>query len=196
MNLPVDVLRDVGEMITWKTSKVNLIFALALFVVSIAASIAIADDPEDWIGAVQVVSLAGTASSMAAVRIIDGDTFETARGVRVRLAGADAPEITETGGDYAALTLWAFINQVGHVTCIERNQDHYGRFVAFCLTDGGHDLAQQLVFAGVARDARRYGPDYRSTEDLARAAHAGFWDCADGEPESWRADKAKLCPQP
>jgi endonuclease YncB( thermonuclease family) len=62
-------------------------------------------------------------------RVIDGDTFVTSSGLRVRIAGYDAPELGEVGGYEAKQCL---DNNIGgkNVRISLQGRDYYGRQLA------------------------------------------------------------------
>lgn len=68
------------------------------------------------------------------MRVLDGDTFETAHGVRVRLAGFDAPELGEPGGKEAAEHLRKMILE--KEVRIDQVGTSYDRVVAEVYLDG------------------------------------------------------------
>ena len=113
------------------------------------------------------------------VRIVDGDTLAL-HGVRVRLAGIDAPETgTACGACEAcgptATAAPADLVGGGPVVCAPIGVDRYGRLVARCRA-GGVDLATAMVAAGWARDWPAYsGGAYAAAEAAARAAGRGIW---------------------
>jgi len=123
--------------------------------------------------------LAG-ASATAEVRVLDGDTFETAA-ERIRLFGIDAPERAQRGGAQAADALRRFIGKA-QPSCIEVDRDRYGRVVALC-TVGGADLSLSMVSAGHAvawcsylqRQRPEFLPKFRAAEAQARQARLGIW---------------------
>ena len=107
------------------------------------------------------------------VRIVDGDTIEL-HGVRVRLAGIDAPESGTACGPTATAALAGLVGG-GPVVCAPIGVDRYGRLVARCRA-GGVDLATAMVAAGWARDWPAYsGGAYAAAEAAARAAGRGIW---------------------
>ncbi len=120
---------------------------------------------------------------------IDGDTLEVA-GRRVRLAGIDAPELHQTCGNpaqqwpcgSAARVALATAVERGLVRCAGRSQDVYHRLVAICRV-GEVDLAGELVRAGLALSAGRYG----ALEAEARATREGIWSGPFERPADWRA---------
>jgi len=71
-------------------------------------------------------------------RVIDGDTFITNRGDRVRLIGVDAPELPSLRGIESKM----YLNQLIHnkVVILERdeisdNKDKYGRLLRYVYLD-------------------------------------------------------------
>lgn len=93
--------------------------------------------------------------------IIDGDTFDC-NGVRIRLGGIDAPEMSGckpgrrcVKGDGAASRRYLLKLTREHVTCVRIDTDRYDRTVAYCKTDDVADLSCAMVEAGHA--IIRYG---------------------------------------
>ena len=125
--------------------------------------------------------------------VIDGDTLEL-HGMRIRLAVVDAPEARQNCR--RDRTLWpcgrraafALADLIGDrpVTCRWRTKDRYGRPVARC-TAGSIDLGGWLVENGWALAYRRYGVDYVSQEETARAARRGMWAGSFVPPWDFRA---------
>lgn len=117
--------------------------------------------------------------------VVDGDTLEV-HGVRVRLWGIDAPEVTQLCRDNAnrayrcgakaANELDAFL--ASHlVTCTSVGHDRYGRSVAICSV-GGVDLGDWLVSNGLALDwpkfsRGRYGQSQRDAQNAGRGMWSG-----------------------
>lgn len=150
-----------------------------------------------WIDAA-VDAMFGPAPVTGAARVIDGDTLEIS-GARIRLAGIDAPELSQTcadgrGGDtrcgrQVRAALAEFIG-ADVVVCRPFDRDRYGRLLAACAARG-RDLGTWLVENGLATalDGPR-GRDFRSAEERARAAGAGLWALGFERPSEWRRRQA------
>ncbi len=67
-------------------------------------------------------------------KVLDGDTFETASGKRVRLANVNAPEIGKPGADEATAKLRELID--GKNIYIDPVGTSYGRVVANITVEG------------------------------------------------------------
>jgi len=129
-----------------------------------------------------------------AVRVVDGDTLHTGS-ERIRLAGIDAPELSQTCrdgqarawscGQAAKQRLAALVAQ-GSVSCSARGQDRYGRTLAVCAAGHVADVGAALVRDGYAVNYDRYTGDYAAAESEARAARRGIWQGAFEQPEQWR----------
>jgi endonuclease YncB( thermonuclease family) len=108
------------------------------------------------------VALAASVACTAP-HVADGDTI-TCAGVRVRLFGINAPELShpdlriseEPGGRQASARLFALTR--ARVTCTEAgNQyDRYGRMVAKCATPQTPDLGAEMLREGLACQWIRY----------------------------------------
>jgi len=84
-------------------------------------------------------------------RVIDGDTFVTEDGQRVRLWGIDAPEMGSPGGE-AAKDMLEALTAGRTLVCVEKDIDRYGRTVAQCeIWLSEHDIACLMVERGHAR---------------------------------------------
>lgn len=108
--------------------------------------------------------------AQAQVRVIDGDTIAL-DGTTYRLHGIDAPELSQTCGDwiageYAAAVLRGIL-QRRHVVCLPRATDRYGRSVGVCLADG-MDVGAAMVSLGMAWAYTRFSNDYLGQELFAR----------------------------
>ena len=120
-------------------------------------------------------------------RVVDGDTLwvkkdgsegKSARNVKLRLRGIDAPEMCQDGGEAArrALRQLAQGQQV-QVRVLARDQ--YGRSVAdVWRADDGVNLAARLVEDGWAwshRVGRHYAGRYAAQQKAAQAARRGLF---------------------
>lgn len=128
------------------------------------------------------------------VRVVDGDTLVTQDG-RIRLAGIDAPELSQTCRDanarawscgQAAKERLAALVAQGEVTCSGHAKDRYGRTLAVCAAGNIADVGAALVRDGYAVNYDRYTSDYKSAERDARAARRGIWQGEFDQPEAWR----------
>ncbi|WOI58028.1 thermonuclease family protein [Palleronia sp. LCG004] len=96
-------------------------------------------------------------------RVIDGDTLDIS-GVRIRLAGIDAPEISHRQGRRAKRVL-ARLCRRKTITARFLPGKTYGRRVATCYLPDGRDLSAVMVRRGMALDWESYsGGTYRSFE--------------------------------
>jgi endonuclease YncB( thermonuclease family) len=102
--------------------------------------------------------------------VIDGDTI-VSDGARIRLAGIDAPELSQPGGAEARSHLIRLIAG-GAVRIEPLSTDRYGRMVARVHAGCG-DLGRLMVRNGYALSY--YGADYRAEELFARKKRAGLW---------------------
>lgn len=119
-------------------------------------------------------------------RVIDGDTVELDSGVRVRLFGIDAPELSARCGPQARDTLAFFLHDQGRDRWVwleygPRQVDQYGRTLGYLWVQDPDDgewwlLDEWMVVVGAARAWTRDG-QYRdlivAREAEARAGRVG-----------------------
>lgn len=114
--------------------------------------------------------------------VVDGDTFWAENGDSIRLWGVSAAE----RGDiryWGAGHFLADMAQGRTVSCVQKDIDHYGRFVMQCAI-GGADLGAAIIAAGWAKDYTKFsGGYYKPQEEAARAAKIGIWaDLYESQP--------------
>lgn len=117
------------------------------------------------------------------------------KGIRIRLWGIDAPEMTQTcqgkdgltyecGRDSAAVMRELTRDRL--VKCETRDHDRYGRVVAVCRTETG-EINAAIVRRGWAVDYPRYSHGhYRAEEQSARDEGLGIWSGRFELPWEWR----------
>lgn len=111
--------------------------------------------------------------------VIDGDTLDAiippARRVRIRLEGADAPELSEPFGDSARRFLRTLVFDQD-VLMHGKDIDTYGRLVVR-LTVHGQDASVALIRAGLGCTFRHYAMDtaLEAALERARRDEVGFW---------------------
>lgn len=123
--------------------------------------------------------------------LIDGDTFETDTGERIRILGMDAPESGQPIADLSKTFMESKL--LGHKVDIRIQTylpiDTYGRTLAIA-TYRDENVAVSSIAAGLARalifDDATYDPvRYREAENLARTRRIGIWDPST-PPIVWR----------
>lgn len=111
------------------------------------------------------------------VRVIDGDTFDIEEGVRIRLAGAFAPEYPK---ECLALEAKQRLEELVLGKEVELEvveEDNFGRKVAFVRV-GEVFIDKIMVEEGLAKAASergKYGEVMLSVEDGAKQAKRGIW---------------------
>ena len=95
---------------------------------------------------------------MPTAYVIDGDTI-IVRGIRVRFAAIDAPELDQPGGEAAKWHMVA-LTRGRNVTCEFTGKRSYERLVAWCSTSEG-DLGAAMIRAGHAVRMARFDPEGR-----------------------------------
>lgn len=95
--------------------------------------------------------------------VVDGDTI-TIKGMNIRLAGIDAPEMDHPWGKNAKWHLLSLTKGQVVIAYFEGAQS-YAREVATCFLPDGRDLSAEMVKAGFAIDWPKYsGGKYRQYE--------------------------------
>lgn len=114
-------------------------------------------------------------------RIIDGDTFETETGEKVRLIGINAPEISDIFGEEAKAHLAQIIegqsvDLVADHTSNDR--DRYNRLLRYVILNGV-DINKQMVLDGYAFAYLKYHfdkePEYKEAQLAASKNNVGIW---------------------
>lgn len=128
-----------------------------------------------------------------AVRVKDGDSVivrrRNGRLSEIRLAGIDAPELSQPGGRDAKAALKRLLN--GREIRVDvTDRDRYNRLVAMLWT-GQTFVNAEMARSGHAWAFARYLPDprIRAAHDEARAAKRGLWSLPESEqvpPATWR----------
>lgn len=126
-----------------------------------------------------------------AQRVIDGDTFHY-RGLKIRLANIDAPELSQIGGKESKEQLIKLIkNRTLKYKILKF--DRYNR--AICnVSINGKDLSLEMVVTGYAFVYRRYcsSQTFFRAEEKAKTQKLGIWKYNIINPETYRHEKARI----
>ena len=121
-------------------------------------------------------------------RVIDGDTFETETGEKVRLIGINAPEISDIFGQEAKQYLSDIIENKTvdlQIDNLSNDRDRYQRLLRYVILDGV-DINKKMVSDGFAFAYLKYkfrkSADYKNTQLDAREKNRGIW--GDGKKET------------
>jgi micrococcal nuclease len=114
-------------------------------------------------------------------RIIDGDTFETETGEKVRLIGINTPEISDIFGQEAKQYLSDLIqNKTVELQTdnISNDRDRYQRLLRYVIVDG-IDINKKMILDGFAFAYLKYhfskSNDYEQAQLQARETNKGIW---------------------
>lgn len=114
-------------------------------------------------------------------RVIDGDTFETETGEKVRLIGINAPEMSDFYGLEAKKYLTNLVeNKVVLLQTdnISSNRDRYQRLLRYVIIDGV-DVNKKMVSDGFAFAYLKYkfskSDLYENAQIQAREMNLGIW---------------------
>lgn len=139
------------------------------------------------------VSVAAMATTLrgTVLRVIDGDTalvLVNGLEVTVRIAGIDAPESCQPGGDRATQVLHDLV-QGDYVLLEPQGRDQFGRTLARVKTPSGMDVGRQMVESGLAwvYPGKTPNGEDRLAEERARRYTVGVWSLASPVPPwEWR----------
>jgi micrococcal nuclease len=114
-------------------------------------------------------------------RVIDGDTFETDSGEKVRLIGINAPEISDIFGQEAKIYLSDLIankNVVLEPDNLSNNRDRYNRILRYVILEGV-DINKKMVSEGFAFAYLKYKfsklREYENAQLEANETNKGIW---------------------
>ena len=128
-----------------------------------------------------LTTLTSFGTTTRVTRIIDGDTFETETGEKVRLIGINAPEISDVFGQEAKEYLASLIDgkMVDLQTDnISTDRDRYQRLLRYAILDG-IDVNKKMISDGFAFAYLKYkfsrSDDYKQAQLEAREKSKGIW---------------------
>jgi micrococcal nuclease len=131
-------------------------------------------------------------------RVIDGDTFETESGEKVRLIGINAPEILDMFGQEAKKYLSDLIeNKTVNLQTdnISHERDRYQRLLMYIILDGV-DINKKMVSDGFAFAYNKYKfsklIEYEQAQLEARETNKGIWGDSKKETMIKEQEKKKL----
>lgn len=131
-------------------------------------------------------------------RVIDGDTFETETGEKVRLIGINAPEISDIFGQQAKQYLSDLIeNKTVDLQSdnISNDRDRYQRLLRFVILDGV-DINKKMVSDGFAFAYLKYhfskSIDYEQAQLQARETNKGIWGDSNKETVIKEQEKKEI----
>ncbi|MDA1128798.1 MAG: thermonuclease family protein [Chloroflexi bacterium] len=90
------------------------------------------------------------------IRIIDGDTLDTSRGV-IRLYGVDTPEVGQPCESEATKRLRDLAGDTIRIEVGPRTTDQYGQMLAYVYTEDGTSIDEALVREGLAEAGTQDG---------------------------------------
>ena len=118
-------------------------------------------------------------------RVIDGDTFETETGEKVRLIGINAPEISDIFGQESKQYLENLILNKTislEIDNLSSDRDRYQRLLRYVLLEGD-DINEKMLTDGFAFAYLRYdfskSNKYEQAQLYARENNRGIWGGSD-----------------
>lgn len=120
-------------------------------------------------------------------RVIDGDTFETESGEKVRLIGINAPEMSDFYGLKAKRYLKNLVeNKIVDLETdnISNDRDRYQRLLRYVIIDG-IDINKKMIADGFAFAYLKYkfskSDLYENAQIRAREMNLGIWGNSQNE---------------
>ena len=115
-------------------------------------------------------------------RVIDGDTFETVKGDKVRLLGINTPEKSEKGYEDAKSFLQQLEGEQIILEYIKEDRDKYGRKLRYVFL-GNILINEEILQRGFAHsyfyDEDKYTGEMKKAEEKARKQGIGIWKKSD-----------------
>lgn len=123
-----------------------------------------------------------TTRSEKVIRVIDGDTVETAGGTKIRLAGIDAPEYPTGCLSLEARNRLELFTREQTVRIDKIAVDHFGREVAY-IYNGNLDINKAMVSEGYAMvdtdtKENKKTIEIETAQREAQAAKRNIWSAA------------------
>lgn len=112
------------------------------------------------------------------IKVIDGDTFDTKDGLRIRLASIDAPEYPKNCYSLQSKNRLEYLIIGKEIVMEDVGKDNFGRTVAFVFSN---DLLinKSMVSEGYAsvsdKDDSKYSHDLTVAQDESQKAKRGIW---------------------
>ncbi len=160
-----------------------------------------------WLGlaVVALLSAAGLDRPCTVSRVVDGDTFYCADGLKVRLIGIDAPERAQGRASRESTAALRRMLPVGAKVRLEGDvgpRDRHGRALAYAWA--GDSLVNEALlrhgwaFLLTVPPNVKYVTRFERAQKAARAARTGLWRepglaCA---PRDWRARRCRAVSPP
>lgn len=134
-----------------------------------------------------LTSLVCFATTIKVKRIIDGDTFETETGEKVRLIGINAPEMADIFGQEAKQHLTDLISGTTidlQADSISKGRDRYSRLLGYVILDG-KDINKQMISDGFAFAYMKFNfqkaNEYKQAQLTSSQKNKGMWSNANEE---------------
>lgn len=120
-------------------------------------------------------------------RVVDGDTFETDKGAKVRLIGVNTPESVKPnspveyfGKEASEFTKQRLTNQTVYLEKDAGDTDKYGRLLRYVYLEDGTMYNELLAKEGYARIMTippnvKYKDKFLEAERYARENNKGLW---------------------
>lgn len=128
-----------------------------------------------------IVTNIAFAQTIKVIRVIDGDTFETETGEKVRLIGINAPEISDIYGQEAKDYLSELVeNKTIYLESdnLSQDRDRYQRLLRYAFL-GNVDINKKMLSEGFAFAYLKFrfnkSAEYAKAQIEARELNKGIW---------------------
>jgi micrococcal nuclease len=129
------------------------------------------------------------------IRVIDGDTFETENGEKVRLIGINAPEISDFYGQEAKNYLMSIVkNKIVELKTdnTSSDRDRYNRLLRYVFLSGV-DINKKMILDGFGFAYLKFhfdkSDEYEKAQIISRELNKGIWGNSKKETNNLQKEK-------
>ena len=195
---------SISKQTSWKPRRSAAFRPLLAFVLIIGLSACSAGETDDFVQEIfeHYPELSGKTYQVETVRrVVDGDTFETAAGDKVRLIGVNTPEVhgkTEYYGREASeLAKQRLEGQTVYLFSDVSGTDKYGRLLRYVFIEGDPVMFNETLLTEGYANTMTVPPDvtyaekFVQLERTAREKQKGLWN-----EQAQAEEAAPSCPEP
>lgn len=142
-------------------------------------------------------------------RVVDGDTFETDKGEKVRLIGMNTPEtvkpnspVEKYGKEASAYSKKQLTGKTVYLFADAGDKDKYGRLLRYVFIKGGAEMYNETMLKEGYANTMTIPPNvmfaktFVETEREARNKGKGLWSGGDAKSDQKKTGSAASCKDP